>query len=227
MELPDSDEVGTLNSNMELDFIHAMNSLNESRSNFDLPFHDPYIDSDLNCLFYDELNFLNKFNSYRDSIILNANIQSLQSKYNELRDFVVSLGTNNIPVEIISLQEIWSVHDVDLYDLPGFQKLIFKVRDKSRGGGVGFYVKSGLNYYINNNFSAFHERIFESICIDVEFKAGKKIRFVNIYRPPGNHPFLSQCDQLAAFLLNLPLYYLDFPWTLLKLIFSWIVILIY
>ena len=202
MELPDSDEVGTLNSNMELDFIHAMNSLNESRSNFDLPFHDPYIDSDINCLFYDELNFLNKFNSYRDSIILNANIQSLQSKYNKLRDFVVSLGTNNIPVEIISLQEIWSVHDVDLYDLPGFQKLIFKVRDKSRGGGVGFYVKSGLNYYINNDFSAFHERIFESICIDVEFKAGKKNRFVNIYRPPGNHPFLSQSDQLAAFFME-------------------------
>ena len=92
---------------------------------------------------------------------------------------------------------------------------------------MGFYVKSGLNYYINNNFSAFHERIFESICIDVEFKAGKKNRFVNIYRPPGNHPFLSQSDQSAAFLLNLPLYYLDFPWTLLKLIFSWIVILIY
>ena len=202
LNLPDNDEVDTLNSKLELDFLHSYRSLYNDNSPFDPPANDPYLMNNTNCLFYKEDSFFDTFSSFKESLVLNANIQSLASKFSDLRDFVFTLGSKNVPIEIISLQEIWSVPDVNLFNLPGYQELVFKSRKSCKGGGIGFFIKKGLTFAVQNDLSSFHERIFESLCIDVDFKHGKKIRFVNIYRPPGNHPVLDKSDQLNAFFVE-------------------------
>ena len=86
--------------------------------------------------------------------------------------------------------------------LPGYQPLVFKSRSNSKGGGVGFYIKEGIKFSRIDEFSIFHERVFESVCIEVEF-SNRKILFISIYRPPGNHPSLSNSEVSAAFLESL------------------------
>ena len=91
-----------------------------------------------------------------------------------------------ILVDIIGLQEVRSIgSNIDVLDVPGFQSLIFKSRSLNRGGGVGFYVRSGISTKIIEKLSVFKDGIFESICIKLGYSTGKVIRVVSIYRLPG------------------------------------------
>ena len=67
---------------------------------------------------------------------------------------------------------------------------------------VGFYIKEGIKFSRIDEFSIFHERVFESVCIEVEF-SNRKILFISIYRPPGNHPTFSNSEVSSAFLESL------------------------
>ena len=63
---------------------------------------------------------------------------------------------NQILVDIIGLQEVRSIgSNIDVLDVPGFQSLIFKSRSLNRGGGVGFYVRSGISTKIIEKLSVF------------------------------------------------------------------------
>ena len=44
--------------------------------------------------------------------------------------------------------------------------------------------------------------MIENLCIQIEFSVTKKINFISIYRPPGNHPLLSVNQQLESFFYN-------------------------
>ena len=62
-------------------------------------------------------------------------------------------------------------------------KLILNSRVVSRGGGVGFYVKNGLNYKKIESMTIMQEKIFE--CIGMELKINDTILCIgNFYRPP-------------------------------------------
>ena len=65
------------------------------------------------------------------------------------------LSKKNIVFDIIALQELWSLPDPDKFFISGYQKIIFKSRNKTRGGGVGFYVKQGLKVKLIENLSVF------------------------------------------------------------------------
>jgi hypothetical protein len=54
-----------------------------------------------------------------------------------------------VNVEIIALQEIWSIDNPDLLVIPGFHPLIFKQRAGMRGGGVGFFIKKEQHFVGN------------------------------------------------------------------------------
>ena len=103
---------------------------------------------------------------------------------------VLNFLQQNIEIDLISLQEISQVENVDCLALPGYQPLVFKSRSNCKGGGVGFYIKEGIKFSWIDEFSIFHEHVFESVCIEVEF-SNRKILFISIYRPPGNPPTLS------------------------------------
>ena len=103
-------------------------------------------------------------------------------------------------IDIIGLQEVWSIgSNIDSLDIPGFQRLTFKSRFLNRGGGVGFYVRSGFSTKIIEELSVFQDGIFESICIELGYSTGKVVRFVSIYRPPDKCQFRYDYQFLIQF----------------------------
>jgi len=147
MNLSNDVEVGALNSKLDLDFLHFYKPFISDNSNYDPPTNDPYLASNLNCLYYEELSFMDTFSCYKEALVLNANIQSLTSKFNELKDFVLTLASKNVPVEVISLQEIWAIPDITLFNLPDYQELVFKTRSNCKGGGIGFFIKKRSEFF--------------------------------------------------------------------------------
>jgi hypothetical protein len=102
-------------------------------------------------------------------IFLSINIQSLNSKYEELRQIILELEIKNIPIDIIAIQETWEIQMPDSLILPGFQTIVYKNRANMRGVGIGFYVRNGINFKIMENLSPFEPKILETITLQVVY----------------------------------------------------------
>jgi hypothetical protein len=114
-----------------------------------------------------------------------------------------------VPIEIIALQETWRLKYPDLLKINGFQNIIFKNREKGQGGGVGFYIRDGLDFkIIDMPFNDFKDKIFESLTIEVGSNINGTIKRYNltcIYRSPTLIHGLSTADQINEFLTYLDL----------------------
>jgi hypothetical protein len=121
------------------------------------------------------------------------------SKYDSLKAFVTNLLSKQVPIDVIALQEIWSINYSELVHIPGFQPLIFTCRAGTRGGGVGFYIRDGLHFEKLANLSNFVEKSFECLSIEVQYDK-KKVLFSNIYRSPNPPPHCSDHDHMTSFL---------------------------
>lgn len=130
-------------------------------------------------------NLTNKLKNQNDPLFLNINIQSLNSKYEKLVEFINELLSLKLNIISIALQEIWSIPYPDLLKIENFD-LIFKQRSGGRGGGVGFYVRSDLSPKVLNNLSPYIENIFECLTIEITLSK-KKINLLTFYRPPNNN----------------------------------------
>jgi exonuclease III len=86
-----------------------------------------------------------QLNGHDSPLFLSINIQSLNSKYEELKTQIIELANQKIQIDIIAIQETWEICQPDVLSIPGFQPIIFKSRTQMRGGGIGFYVRNGLN----------------------------------------------------------------------------------
>jgi hypothetical protein len=128
---------------------------------------------------------------------MSLNVQSLPAKFSELTDLLNHFHSKNFLPEIILLQEIWQIPDPNIFQLNHYQPLIYKCRAINRGGGVGIYVKNGINFGINNN-SVFMENVLESVLIDVSLN-NRKFTVGSVYRCIGKHPTLSAKDQFSIF----------------------------
>jgi len=64
----------------------------------------------------------------------------------------------------------------------------------SQGGGVGIYIKTGLNFTPDPVLSVFHERIYESLVGTVDLGKNKKILVGSAYRP--GTPYISNQNEL-------------------------------
>ena len=94
----------------------------------------------VDSLFHDMPSIISKFSNTCRPLFLNINIQSLNSKYEKLKNFILTLTNKNVSIDLISLQETWSIKHPRLLDIPGFQPLIFTNRNRGRGDGIGFYI---------------------------------------------------------------------------------------
>jgi hypothetical protein len=121
------------------------------------------------------------------------------SKFDALKSFVHDLSTSCIPVNVIAIQETWSIFYPELVYLPGFQPIVFSGRTGMRGGGVGFYICEGLHFEKINNLSTFQEKTFESLSIELQYP-NKKIIIYNIYRLPNPPPQSSPAEHMNQFL---------------------------
>ena len=143
-------------------------------------------------------------------ILMSLNIQSLAAKFNEFSDLINYMMTQNKAPDIICLQELWKITDPDQFELDVYQPLIFNTRCNTRGGGVGIYIKNNICFNTLPQFSIFHERIFESVVVEISSTNGKKFIVGSVYRPgtpiPNttfNEQFNLFADNLTASLTNL------------------------
>lgn len=137
----------------------------------------PYVDDD-------ELQVkLTKF--HEGSIMLTVNIQSLTSKFDQLKIYLKILLEKGISPAIICLQETWLSETADTkpFNLDGYH-LIPKGYSTSSHGGIITYIKKKFNYKIlpvkKNN-----KNIWEQHFIEINQKGIKtKLIIGNVYRPP-------------------------------------------
>jgi hypothetical protein len=67
-----------------------------------------------------------------------------------------------------------------------------------RGGGVGFYIRSGINFKIIDNLSPFEQKIFESLTIQLSYN-DKSILLTSAYCSNGAFPNMTANQQLESF----------------------------
>jgi hypothetical protein len=126
-----------LENNAELDFRNVYNEVFQDENLFD----DPYANVTLDSKFYN-LDTIASICNVGNSLYLSLNIQSLNSKFEELKVFIIELHQKGLNIEVIALQETWEIHYPELLIFPGYQQIVFKNRLGMRGGGIGFYVKT-------------------------------------------------------------------------------------
>ena len=120
-------------NNPNFDFLHTLaSSDDDSFSNYT---ESPYTQSIFSSTYVDIPTLTSKLTNHPSLSLMSLNIQSLSSKYSDLRDLIIELSTHNCCPDFICLQETWFIADPSLYPLPGFQPLLFTSRSTGRGGG--------------------------------------------------------------------------------------------
>ena len=195
-------DLDSITSNPHFNFLLNIQNSNTDNDNENLNFFSnsndsPYDNCEFNCEYIDVNDFVNKCSSKKLSI-LTLNIQSLQSKFNDFKELVVLLSSNNSKPDVICLQELWQINANSNYNIDGYKPLVYKVRHGSvQGGGVGIYVCNNLDFTIDEGLSVFFDRVFESLVIEISNKTIKKTKIVTVYRPGTAHPNLSSGEQLT------------------------------
>jgi len=97
-------------------------------------------------------------------------------------------------VSIIALQETWNIPFLETIQLENFN-FIHKQRESGNGGGIGFYVKKGIDFSIKSEFSPFTAKVFESLTLELPLKKGNLL-ISSVYRSPSSDipTFLSNLD---------------------------------
>ena len=111
--------------------------------------------------------------------MIHLNIASLQRHIDELRTFLSILDH---PFQIICISET-RLHDdqpLSNIEIDGYE--FIHTKTTSQCGGVGIYIKSGIEYEIINNLSLSHHNISESIFIEIKNEKKKNIVLGCIYR---------------------------------------------
>jgi hypothetical protein len=174
--------VDILNNRAELDFFTSYNQLYRDNVLND----DPYFGIEMKSHFHDIDSLSNLCRTQNGPIFLGLNVQSLQSKHENLCAELNELLKNNITVDVIALQEIWDIRYPELVAIDGFKPLIFKKRRGMRGGGVGFFVKNSLSAEILENLSPFENKIIESLTIQLTYPSSNhRILLTSVYRSNG------------------------------------------
>jgi len=193
----DSTVLDDLNRDQELD---AGTYLNEYISNDEniSQFFQTHIASS----YTDSCSFLKQFKDSADPVYLSVNIQSLNSKFDSLRDRVRVMQCSGITVDLIILQETWDIKYPDKLILPGFQSIVYRTRQVGRGGGVGIYVRNGLNFKERKDLENYKINTFENIVLEVQYP-NKSIFVSNVYRSPTPPPLTSLSEHMDSFLETL------------------------
>jgi hypothetical protein len=158
-------------------------------------YHNITVDSQ----FYDVEYLCNTFSNNISPLYLNLNVQSLSSKHDKLSSLINELSNRKVLVDVIALQETWKIKYPELLTLAGFQPLIYVNRSRGRGGGVGFYIKEGIQCSVIDTRVSFTDKIFESLTLKLLYPDGKCIIVSSIYRSPTAIPGMSQEEQYTKF----------------------------
>jgi hypothetical protein len=137
----ESDQLNSLNSDNSLDASALLNSHISDDENI-----SQFFQTHIQSTYHDLNSFILAYRHSSQPLILSINIQSLTSKYEHLKIFVQTLLTSHVPIDAILLQETWDIKYPHLLNMPGFQNIVYKTRTGMRVGGVGIYIRNGLNF---------------------------------------------------------------------------------
>ena len=172
--------VSSINNNQLYNSSDVINNYFNVISEDDFQLFDSQI-----CSPYHDIQSLVEFYSNTNiPLILSINIRSLSCNHSELMALINHLEINNVLIHAIALQETWNVKYTDLIVIPGYQKFYIKLRTFSNGGGVGIYVRDGITSKIVEIEHSFHERIFESITIELSTSSSKSYISSTVYIDP-------------------------------------------
>ncbi len=193
MQLQNND-LQSLNGRIDLDFIHSFNNLllDEQEDN-------PFVNVEINGKFHDFESFIADPIIISSPVFISINVQSLNSKHTNLNDLVCELINRGVSIEVIALQEIWSISNPESLDIMGFHPLIFKQRVGMRGGGVGFYIKNNISWQIVEECSPFQNKIIESLTLSLTLSNNNKMLVSSVYRSNGVLLNVTSTDQLLQF----------------------------
>ena len=157
----------------------------------------------IHSAYFDVNSLKNNFHKSTHPILASLNVQSLLSKHTDLSSFLHDANISQVPIDILALQETWTVSHTQAAHIPGYT-FMHNDRKLMRGGGVGFYVKDHLNFSVSKNFSSFIPKIFECLSIELTIN-NKKIIISSIYRSPSSNQADVQTflENLDALLFNL------------------------
>ena len=179
-----------LNSNASYDFSNILYTSFYARM-FD--------EFNLNCKYFSELSAANALNNIKTPFVscVGINIQSLNSKFNELLNFINNNRLKGIFLDLLCLSETWT-NDFTRFHIPNYN-IYYASRTVNSRGGVAIYINSKFTSSQINHPSLFIDSILEAVCIKFSVKGGIKCLAISLYRP-NSHPILSYNDQSTAFL---------------------------
>lgn len=193
----DNIALSDLQNNNIYDFISQLNDNPFNETLNDEPIHSLYDDISVKCGYFDEQEFIDKFEKNTNFSVLSWNIQSLPSKFTEFQDNLDLYHSRGFQFDVIALQEIWTIHDEDLMKIKGYT-FIFKQRTNGTGGGVGIYIRDSIKFKLLPQFSIFIDRIIETISVELELENKRKLIITSLYRP-NTHPTITSTNQLELF----------------------------
>ena len=184
-----------LNCNPDLDFLHVFNNSLDNNADFD----NPYLTIQIDGKFHETSSILQIQNILDCPVYISLNVQSLNSKFENLCNFINDLLEQNVNIEIIAIQECWQIEFPELLVISGYHPFIFKQREGMRGGGVGFYIKENISFEIVDECSHFENKIFESITLLLSHPCKFKFFVTSLYRSNGALTNISQIEQKTRF----------------------------
>jgi exonuclease III len=146
-----------------------------------------FFQTHISSSYFDTDSFIAKFKNTSDPVMISINIQSINSKYESLKSFVRTVQDSDIPLDLIILQETWEIKFPSQLTIPGFQNIVSRTRDRGRGGGVGIYVRDGLNFNERPDLENYKLNTFENLVLEVQYP-NKSYIVSNIYRSPNPPP---------------------------------------
>ena len=183
--MADIDIAGVLDSN-----VHNLLHNPFFRNLFGLDFNNH------ECPTLNQDDFVNSFKNRKNALCFGMNLQSINAKFDELKNFIDFFSLNSIYLPVLAVQELWEIN-VEDFQIDGYN-FVANVRTGSQGGGAGLYLEKNLNFERIVLKNEFLQHIFESVTCIVEFKNKKKIIVSSLYRP-NRHLTLSKAQQSEKF----------------------------
>ena len=128
--------------------------------------------------------------------ILHLNIRSLPANHLKLGILIQTIGFR---FDVIAISETWlSGNNFFSFPIPGYN--FISSHRQTRGGGVGMYIKSAINFQTVEKWSTCCDNSHESLCIKLPLTGHKCAMVMCAYRAPSYNPETFIDEFLSPFL---------------------------
>ena len=115
------------------------NFIGGNASDFD---DSPYHNLNFNCNYHDEDEAVEKLTKNKGNLLcLSLNIQSLPSKFVEFSDLLNYFSAKGLFFDVIALQELWSLHDPDMFKSKDITLFTNHGKQGCKAGGSAFILE--------------------------------------------------------------------------------------